>query len=192
MNSKHDKKQDDVEEQSKEEIVQKDADSEVEPQVSEIQDELDSARNDAKEHYDKLLRVMAEFENFKKRMTREHVEHVQYGNQKLITALLTVIDDFERVIDHIPDDVKGEVKSISDGIHLVHKNFMKVLGDFGLELLDVKGKRFDPSTSEAISYLPDDKCKSDHVIGVERKGYKLHGRIIRPALVMVSKGKTGE
>ncbi|MFH1654719.1 MAG: nucleotide exchange factor GrpE [Pseudomonadota bacterium] len=164
--------------------------SEDEQDAKSLTDELEAAQAEAKGHYDKLLRVMAEFENFKKRISREHTEYLKYGNEKLLNALIPVIDDFERVLDHIPPDAKNELKSFGDGMELVHKNVLTVLAKFGLKEVEALGKEFDPNCHEAIGYQPSSKYPQNIVMEVHRKGYWMQDRLLRAAMVTVSQGKT--
>lgn len=152
-----------------------------------LEEQIKTAEEEAKKHYDKLLRVMAEFENFKKRIEKEKKEHLQYSNEKLLTEMLPVLDDFDRVLDHIPEDSPEEAKVIAKGIELVHKNMLMVLGKFGLKEIDAMGKDFDPTIHEAISTAKDENFDPEKVISVHRKGYSMGNRLLRAAMVTVNK-----
>lgn len=145
------------------------------------------AEQEAKEHYDKLLRVMAEFENFKRRMTRERDELVQYGNEKLLSELLPALDDLDRVLDHIPADASQEVRQIADGITLVRKSLASTLEKFGLKEVAAEGVPFDPNHHEAVGVIESEGHDPGTVITVHRKGYELKDRLLRPAMVTVAK-----
>jgi len=146
-----------------------------------------AAEQEAKEHYDKLLRVMAEFENFKKRVSREQDEKTKYANEKLILEILPVLDDFDRVLDHISEDGGQEVKAIADGAGLIRKTLFNAMVKFGLDEIDAQGRPFDPAVHEAVSTIQSDEHEDNTVVAVHRKGYKLYDRVIRAAQVIVSK-----
>jgi molecular chaperone GrpE len=154
-----------------------------------MEKQIRAAEEDAKQHYDKLLRVMAEFENFKKRMQKETAERLQFSTEKLLADLLPVLDDLDRVLDHIPDKGSKEVHSIAEGVKLVQKNMLAALGKHGLKEVSALGHTFDPNVHEAISTSQDEKSKPDTVITVHRKGYTMHDRLLRAAMVTVNKGE---
>ncbi|MBI2092744.1 MAG: nucleotide exchange factor GrpE [Deltaproteobacteria bacterium] len=154
----------------------------------EMSAQIKAAEDEAKAHYDKLLRVMAEFENFKKRIERERIEHLKYSNQSLILDLLPVLDDFDRIISHIPKDADASVASIADGVKLTQNHFMTALAKHGLTPLEPSvGTAFDPQKHEAIAHIEDPKQPEGNVAVEHRRGWKLHDRIIRPSTVAVAK-----
>lgn len=149
--------------------------------------QIEAAEKEAKEHYDKLLRVMAEFENFKKRMTRERDELVKYGNERLLTELLPVLDDLDRVLDHVTPGASDDAKLLAEGVELVRKNILAVLEKFGLKEVAAAGEIFDPARHEAIAMIESDGVEPGAVVAVNRKGYWLNDRLLRPAMVTVAK-----
>lgn len=152
-------------------------------------EQIKAAEDQAKEHYDKLLRVMADFENFKKRIERERMEQSKYSNQSLICDLLPVLDDFDRVLDHIPKEATTEVAAIADGVRLIQNHFLAALGKHGFTPLDTAvGKPFDPNEHEAVAHIESKDHKEGNVAVEHRRGWKLHDRIVRAAAVSVSKG----
>ena len=151
--------------------------------------QIKAAEDEAKAHYDKLLRVMAEFENFKKRIERERIEHLRYSNQSLITELLPVLDDFDRVLNHIPQEATQDIAALADGVKLIQNHFMNTLSKYGLMPLESSvGKPFDPSQHEAVAHIESAEHPEGAVAMEHRRGWKLHDRIIRAATVSVSKG----
>lgn len=162
--------------------------TEAEDRSSEqLEEQIRSAEDEAKRHYDKLLRVMAEFENFKKRMHREKAEHAQYSNEKILGDLLPIIDDLDRVADHLPDEISDEVKVLSDGVQLVRKNMLATLYKYGLREVEAIGKPFDPSKHEAVSTEQREGFAPDSIIEVHRKGYMLGDRLLRASMVTVAR-----
>ncbi len=160
---------------------------EVEPQSSEFEKQMRAAEEDAKQHYDKLLKVMAEFENFKKRMAKEKDGLVRFGNDKLLTDLLPSLDDLDRVLDHVPDDAGEDVRKFAEGVELVRKSLLAVLAKYDLKEVPALGGMFDPNMHEAIGMVESDEHKPHEVIEVHRKGYWLADRLLRPAMVTVCK-----
>jgi len=149
--------------------------------------QIRAAEEDAKNHYDKLLRVMAEFENFKRRMTKEREELVRFGNEKLLSDLLPSLDDLDRVLDHVPPDASDDVKKIAEGIELVRKTLLATLDRYDLKEVPALGETFDPSMHEAIATVESEAHEPDTVMAVHRKGYWLADRLLRPAMVTVAK-----
>jgi len=152
-----------------------------------LEEQIKAAEEEAKNHYDKLLRVMAEFENFKKRMEREKSEHQQYSNEKVLGDMLPVLDDFDRVLEHIPKDHSSDVDNLAHGMELVQKNMLTALAKHGLHEIEALGAPFDPNVHEAVSTAAAEDVESDTVIEVHRKGYMLGDRLLRAAMVTVSK-----
>lgn len=139
------------------------------------------------ELYDKFVRLHAEFENFKKRMTKDKEEAIRFANQALIQEILPFVDNLERSLEHA-----GEAKNIDalkEGIEMTIQQFMKALEKSGLEPIQAKGEPFDPNVHEAIMQVETDEMDPNMVVEELQRGYKLHGRVIRPATVTVSKGK---
>ncbi len=158
-----------------------------EKSYADIEAQIRAAEEEAKSHYDKLLRVMAEFENFKKRIQKEKEEHLQYSNEKLLKELLPVLDDLDRVLEHLPEVGTSEIETLSEGIGLVRKNMYGALEKYGLKEIAGLGAPFDPAVHEAIATGSADGASPDTVLAVHRKGYMLFDRLLRPAMVTVAK-----
>lgn len=150
----------------------------------------EEAGDEAKKLYDRLLRVTAEFENYKKRVAREQAEHMKFSHETLVKELLPVLDDFDRVLEHLPSQAAPEIKGLVDGVHLIHRHFMKALKKFHLEEVPVVGETFDPHLHEAIHQVESGEVESGKIVACHRKGYKIHDRLVRPASVTVAKEKS--
>jgi len=155
--------------------------------ADEISKEIEAAEEEAKKHYDKLLRVMAEFDNFKKRVSKEQEDLQRYGNEKLLGDLLPALDDLDRVLEHVPVDATEEVKNFASGVELARKSLGTTLEKFGLREVDASGEPFDPAQHEAIATVESEGHDPGMVVAVHRKGYWLNDRLLRPAMVTVSK-----
>lgn len=137
------------------------------------------------DYKDRYLRLHAEFDNFRKRTSRERLELFASANQELMTALLPVLDDFDRAAKQLPQD--DNAKAYVEGLKLIQDKFHKTLVNKGLKSLEIEvGEAFDVDRMEAITKIPapDDKLKGK-VVDVIEQGYKLGEKIIRYARVVV-------
>lgn len=139
---------------------------------------------------DRYARLMAEFQNFKKRSAKEKQDIHSYANEKIIKDLLDVLDNFERAISLMkngnPDIKSDENDAMQEGISLIYSQLLEVLTKAGLEEIEALGQEFDPKFHHAVLNEPSDEFKSGEVSKVLQKGYKLNDRVIRPAMVVVS------
>ena len=147
---------------------------------------LEKAQEEAKQSFDKYLRISAEFENYKKRMARETDEFKKYANESLISALLPVIDNLERAIVSAKDD-SGNTKSLIEGIELTLNEILKIFSKYQVEPIESMGKPFDPNFHQAMLQEETDKHPDNTIIQELQKGYTIHNRLLRPAMVVVSK-----
>lgn len=150
--------------------------------------DLTAAKEDARQHYDKLLRVMAEYENFKKRTIREKQELLKYGTENILKDMLVVMDGLEEALKHLPKGASKDVETFVTGIELVHKQFQGALEKNGLVAVATANAPFDPAIHEAIAHLPSTQVATGMVLDVHKKGYQFHDRLLRPAMVTVSTG----
>lgn len=158
---------------------QKASEEETPPELVALQEKLESAEEEARQNYDKLLRVMAEFENYKKRVARDHEDRVKYSHEILLKELIPVLDDFDRLLEHLP----------TEEIQLIHRHFLKALKKCGLHEVETTNQMFDPHLHEALAQWESGEHPSGQIVSCQRKGYRLHDRLIRPALVTVAKAK---
>ena len=135
---------------------------------------------------DKFLRAKAELANVQRRAEKGQSEALKYSNGGLIRSLLPVLDDLERVIASSAES-GGDVDSVVGGVKLVLENFVKVLGDANVKVIEAEGQPFDPEIHEAMMQQPSDEHAEPTVLQEVGKGYKLHDRVLRPARVIVSK-----
>ena len=134
-----------------------------------------------------LLRVQAEMQNLRRR-TEQDVERAhKYGQEKFSAELLLVMDNLERALDSASQQDDEAVKAICDGVNLTLKSFMDCFAKFNIEVIDPIGEPFDPQLHQAMSIQENPEAEPNTVIAVMQKGYTLHGRVLRPAMVMVSK-----
>ncbi len=143
---------------------------------------------EAKENYDRLLRVSAEFENYKKRTSRDMAELRKFANQSLIKELLSVVDNLELAMNST-NGHKTIDKGLLQGLDMTHKEILKVFEKFNVTPIEAKGQAFDPTFHEAVMQEERDDVDENTVINELQKGYLIHDRLLRPAMVVVAKSK---
>jgi len=153
---------------------------------AEVED-LRSKAAKADEHWDRLLRTLADLENYKKRAARERQEAVKSANQSLIEELLPVLDNFDMALAAAANPPDGAANSLQAGVAMIAQQLKTVLSDAGLEAVDAAGGLFDPRLHEAVSMRESSEVGDGQVLQQLRKGYRLHGQLLRPASVIVAK-----
>lgn len=138
-----------------------------------------------KENYDLLLRERAELENFKRRMQREKSESLRFASEPLLRDVLPVIDNLERAVAH----AKGSEGSqaLVEGVELVLRSLLDTIGRHGVSRVKAKGETFDPNLHEAVVQVENTEVAPNTVLDEHQSGYQLHDRLLRPAMVSVSK-----
>lgn len=154
--------------------------------VSKLKKENEQLRQELEELKDKYLRLFAEFDNYKKRVMKEKMELLETAAKDTLSALLPVLDDFDRA--KATADQEGSKEPFSEGVKLVYQKLNNILRQLGLEAMETTGKDFDPDLHEAIAELPapSEEMKGK-IIDTAEKGYKLKDQIIRHAKVVVGK-----
>lgn len=138
----------------------------------------------AEENYDRFLRAQAELENYKKRVEREKSTLVKYGNEEFIKAILPIIDNLERALDHTPGE---NPDGLMEGIKITLNQLLQVLEKFGVTPIASVGEPFDPSKHEAMMQVESTDHEPNTVVSELQKGYFLNDRLIRPAMVSVAR-----
>ena len=131
---------------------------------------------------DRLLRLAADFENYKKRAAREREEYVTRANERLVLELLPILDDLERALAAAEEHEEAQLE---EGVRLVHRSLDSLLQRQGVTTIETDGK-FDPHVHEALLSQPSEEAESGAVLDVVQKGYKLGDRVVRPARVIVA------
>ena len=163
-------------------------DSEDAPEEgSESDQALDVALEQAQNAKDDLLRVQAEMQNLRRRTEQDIEKAHKYGQDKLCIELLAVMDNLERAQEAASNSEDEAIKAIREGVDLTVKGFADCFKKFNIETVDPLGEPFDPQLHQAMSMQENTESEPNTVIAVMQKGYTLHGRVIRPAMVMVSK-----
>lgn len=157
-------------------------------ECDDIETALEKAEEEAKENFNRFLRVSAEFENYKKRTTREMTEFRKYANESIIKELLPVLDNLERAIASSSEEKDAEV-CIIEGVEMTHKEILKIFGKFNVMPVEAIGQPFDPNFHQAVMQEESDEYPENTVLRELQKGYLMHDRLIRPAMVVVSAPK---
>ena len=153
--------------------------------VTELTEALDAAKQEAKENYDKFLRLSAEMENYKKRTAKELGDFRKYANESVMRDLLEVVDNLERALD--ASESEGGAESLREGIQLILDDLLKIFGNFEVKPIDALGEPFDPVFHQAVMQEETDEQPDNTVLRQLQKGYTLHDRLLRPAMVVVAK-----
>jgi molecular chaperone GrpE len=161
-------------------------DDEAEDAGSDLASRLAAAEEEVRDYRDRWVRERADLENLKKRAQRERGEAVRYGAEQIVRDLLPMVDDLERAIQAAQD--AGADPKLMDGVALVLKAFIDVLVRHGVERVPGLGERFDPNHHEAVAHVESTEHEAGMVIEEHRGGYRLHDRLLRAAMVTVSKG----
>lgn len=149
-----------------------------------IEARLEAALAEADEWREKGMRAQAEFENVRRRLEARHDDALLRASERVVAALLPVIDDLERAVDHAADG-SGDV---TEGLSAVNRKLLDVVAREGCEAIDPIGAEFDPNSHNAVQMREDDTVEDHTVVEVYQKGYRMHGRVLRPAMVVVSTG----
>lgn len=147
-------------------------------------EELDAVKEEKEQLQDRLLRLQAEYENFKRRTEKERIAERKYKSEEVVTALLPVLDNFERAMQ---TEVTEENKGFVDGIQMVYNQFTEALESQGVEAIDTVEQEFDPNLHHAVMQVEEEELASNIVVEELQKGFLLKDKVIRPAMVKVNK-----
>ncbi len=161
---------------------------EIEAGGASVQSELAVKSEECKALNDKYIRLAAEFDNYKRLSQRDQRDQIRFGNEQLLKELLPVVDNMERAINAARTN--GGDAALIQGVELTLKQLSGALTKFGVQAIETAGQEFDPSAHQAVSYGPSDDVPANRVLDEFQKGYRLHDRILRAAMVSVSSGPT--
>ena len=154
-----------------------------------LEAELVASREEVEKQKDLYLRTRAETDNFRRRMQREKDELSKFANENILREVLPVMDNLQRAVDHATTNDKSG-STLLDGVVMTLSQFKSVLDKSKVVVVEAKGVAFDPACHEAMGQLECDECLPNTVVEVLQEGYTLNGRLLRPALVMLSKAVT--
>lgn len=159
--------------------------------LEEATDEVDAAKQEAKSAVDRLARLQADWENYRRRTQQEREAEKARAAEKLVLGLLPVLDDMERAVDHarqIAGDDNEQLTQFVDGVNQVHDKMIAVLEREGVEVIDPLGEAFEPLAHQAVGRVEDAGAYEETVAQVYLKGYRMGGKVIRSAMVTVTYG----
>jgi molecular chaperone GrpE len=163
-----------------------DADEPTQLDAEELQRQVTALANELQAERDKGLRIAAEAENVRRRAAQEVEKARNFALEKFAGELLAVIDNLERALQTI-DASDAAQNSIAEGIEMTHKGFLSTIEKFGMEAVNPEGQPFNPQLHEAMGMQESADVPANTVLYVMQKGYLLNGRLLRPAMVMVSR-----
>jgi molecular chaperone GrpE len=175
-----------VPEQAEDEAEVLDAEVVSEEPGEEPSDLLAAKDEEIRQLQDRILRMAAEMDNTRKRLEREKSEAISFANVSLIKDMLSVVDNLERALQHAEGETEVDAP-LFDGVKMTLKGFLDVLGRYGCVPFDAVGKSFDPNVHEAVAQQESAEHEELTVLNEFQRGYTLNDRLIRPAMVLVSK-----
>ncbi len=160
-------------------------------QAKSLEEQLEEAQQETAQERDRMLRLSAEFENYKKRMNRQMDEFRKYANEALLKDLLSVVDNLERALSTTGKDAGETIHgSLIEGVEMTLNEVLKILTKFNVTPIESLEKPFDPVFHEAVMQEESDQQPENTVINEFQKGYLIHDRLLRPSMVVVSKAKS--
>ncbi|RBP45486.1 nucleotide exchange factor GrpE [Garciella nitratireducens] len=148
--------------------------------------EIRDLENKLEDIQERMIRLQADFDNYKKRITKEKENVWSYATEEIIKELLPVLDNFERALSSLGEkEISNNIESYIQGVQMVYNQFIEVLKKEGLEEIPALGKHFDPNLHHAVAQESKEDCEENLVIEVYQKGYKLKDKVIRPSMVKV-------
>jgi len=155
-------------------------------------EEIERMAGQLVENRDKYVRLLADFDNFRRRAHKDRDDVIQYGHENLVKDLLSTVDNLDRAIEHAHQNEGGDLASLLQGVELVQRELYAVLAQHEVHVIDAAGKEFDPALHEAMAQVQDDTAPPNSVIEVLQKGYQLRDRLLRPSRVVIAKSPADE
>ena len=152
--------------------------------IEEILQENEQLKQETTQLKDRMLRIQAEYDNFKRRTNEERLAERKYQSEKLAIALLSVLDNFERALQV---EITEENKGLMDGMQMIYKQFAEALQSEEITAINAVNEQFDPNIHQALMQVEDESVESNIVVEELQKGYMLKDKVIRPAMVKVNK-----
>ena len=157
-------------------------------ELDSVSDQIEAAKQQAAEANDRFLRLQADWDNYRRRTAQERLDERQRATEKLVVDLLPVIDDLERAIEHADNLTDPAAKQFVEGVSAVCNKLVSVLNKEGVEVVNPVGEAFDPLSHQAVSQIEDTQAYDETVAQVYQKGYRMGGKDIRTAMVVVTHG----
>jgi molecular chaperone GrpE len=162
-------------------------------QAAVLRTSLEAKEKEAAENYDRYLRAMAEMDNYRKRAARDKEDAIKYGNEKLIKDILPILDSLDRALHQASEaSVRNNFEAFQQGLELINSQILGCLERHGVVKIAAKGQEFDPDWHQALLQVETPEMEGNRVIDEYESGYTLHGRLLRPSKVSVSKSAPKE
>ncbi|KGP73144.1 nucleotide exchange factor GrpE [Pontibacillus yanchengensis] len=182
-NKQRSEEMEDQENVEQEEVIDH-PEQEVVEETNPASNEVEQLRQEKDETYQRLLRLQADYDNFRRRSQKERENDLKYKSQDLVEELLPIVDNFERALQtDVQDD---SAKSFVEGMNMVYRQLKDALNKQGVEEIPAVGEEFDPNMHQAVMQVDDENYGSNVVVEELQKGYKLKDRVIRPSMVKVN------
>lgn len=164
--------------------------NDLQDQIDQMAKELETAKKEAADASDRLLRLQADWDNYRRRTAAERIAERERAAEKLVTNLLPVLDDMERASEHATQNAEGDEKvtQFVEGVMAVHAKMLDILSKEGVEVIDPAGQAFDPLVHQAVGREENTEAFDETVAQVYQKGYRMGGKVIRSAMVTVTYG----
>ncbi|VVC76374.1 Protein GrpE [Aquicella siphonis] len=159
------------------------------PSYEELLQKLDEAEQKANQYWERILRMQAENDNILRRAERDVANAHKYALEKFVTELLPIVDSLELCVTSVAPELQSASASVIEGVNLTLKMFYTAMDKFGIKQVNPVSEPFDPEHQQAISMQYDPSVSAGTVLSVLQKGYTLNNRLLRPALVIVSKAE---
>ena len=182
----------DLSDGEEEQVLAESAEQSMEDDAGDIEKQLAEAKEEAAVLKDRMLRLAADYENYKKRNERERATAMKYAGEQIFREFLPVVDNLERAVGHSGvegNDVEAKLAGLLEGVELTLKGLHSSLEKFEVKPIESKGQPFDPNKQEALTMEPSDTVPVNHVVNEFEKGYFYKDRLLRAAKVTVSSGK---
>jgi molecular chaperone GrpE len=182
----------DIEAQKNKDMKEAEAEAKADKDSDEVialQAELEKAQKTTNEMREGMLRARADLENARRRFEREQKESQLYAGERVLKSLIPIVDDLDRTLENIPDDL-GEEHSLVSGVNMVHRKFMQALESQGAKSFYPLGETFDPTNHEALMEAPSEDYEPGKIMQVFQRGWLLNERLLRPAKVIIAKSST--
>jgi molecular chaperone GrpE len=153
-----------------------------------LRQSLEEKKKLAEEYYDQLIRMKAEFDNYRRRTEKERTTHIAWGKEEILRKQVSILDILEQAL--ASTKISTNIESIRQGLEMITTEFVRMLSSEGIKEMDCLGKKFDPSLHEALEQVASDQSEGT-VVAVLQKGYTMNGRVVRAAKVQVAKQQTG-
>jgi molecular chaperone GrpE len=150
-------------------------------------EEIERMAGQLVENRDKYVRLLADFDNFRRRAHKDRQDVLQFGHENLVKDLLSTVDNLDRAIEHAHQNDGGDLASLLQGVELVQRELYAVLAQHEVHVIEAEGSEFDPALHEAMAQVQDDAAPPNTVIEVLQRGFRLRDRLLRPARVVVAK-----